>query len=323
MTLTLGKYRALQRASTDENVFAILALDHQDSLRRVLRPDAPASLSADEITAFKLDVVSAIAPLASGVLLDPVYSAPQSISAGVLNGAGLLVELERADYQMEPLPLDVEIEPAWSVAKIKRMGADGVKLFYYFNPNHADHAARQDALLRQVAADCARWDIPLYAEPIYYRHQVGESRQQAIIDAARWAAAAGADILKLEFPVDVAQELDETRWHEACAAITAAVDRPWVLLSAGVVFDVFARQLEIACRAGASGFMVGRAFWGEVAQLTEVAARRDWLATEGQRRWALLYDIVQSQARAWQALYPAPEVSPQWYQQYASEVCDG
>ena len=55
---------------------------------------------------------------------------------------------------------------------------------------------------------------------------------------------------------------------------------PWVLLSGGGSFDTYAKQVEVAVSAGGSGFMVGRALWGEAA----LAAPED--------RAALLADVV-------------------------------
>lgn len=321
--LSLGKYRALQRCSTPDGSFAVLALDHQDSLKRALNPHQPASVTAADLTRFKLDVVSRLSPQVSGVLLDPVYGAPQAVSAGILARAGLLVELEKADYQMNPLPLDVEIDPDWRVEKIKRMGADGVKLFYYYNPANDDHAVRQDAVIRQVAESCRRCDIPLYAEPIFYPMQPGDLKRPGVIGAAQRGAAAGADILKLEFPVDTDEETSVAIWEEACAETTAAADVPWVLLSAGVPFDVFAQQLEIACRAGASGFIVGRALWGEAAGIAEAAIRRAWLMDEGCRRLQTLNTIAARYARPWTACYTASEVTPGWFKSYEGFFNDG
>lgn len=321
--LSLGKYRALQRCSTADGIVAVLALDHQDALKRALNPQQPASVTAADLTRFKLDVVSRLSPQVSGVLLDPVYGASQAVAAGVLAQAGLLVELEKADYQMNPLPLDVEIDPDWSVEKIKRMGADGVKLFYYYNPANDDHAARQDAVIRQVAESCLHCDIPLYAEPIFYPMQPGDPKRPGVIGAAQRGAAAGADILKLEFPVDTNEETSVAIWEEACAEITAAVDVPWVLLSAGVPFDVFAQQLEIACRAGASGFIVGRALWGEAAGIAEVERRRAWLMDEGCRRLQTLNTIAGQYARPWTACYAAPQVAPGWFKMYEGLFSDG
>jgi tagatose 1,6-diphosphate aldolase len=213
--VSAGKYRALGRASTPERHFTILALDHSDALKRAMNPVAPQTVTTEQIVAFKAQIVTALAPETSGVLLDPIYGAPQAISGGYLGDAGLLVELEQADYQLQPMPLEGEILPGWNVAKIKRMGADGVKLFFYYNPEAPELAMKQDALLLRVVADCAAHDIPLYAEPIMY--PIGEAEAvyveqftRRVIDSARQVAALGADVLKLEFPVPAAQLADDS-----------------------------------------------------------------------------------------------------------------
>lgn len=315
-TLSLGKYRALQRCSTAEGIFSVLALDHQDALKRALNPQQPTSVTTADLTRFKHAVVSVLGQHVSGVLLDPIYGAPQAVAQGILGRAGLLVELEKADYQMNPMPLDVEIDPNWGVDKIKRMGADGVKLFYYYNPANQDHAARQDAVIRQTAESCRHCDIPLYAEPIFYPLQTDETKRPRVVEAARRGAAAGADILKLEFPVDVDKETSLAIWRKACAEITATLDIPWVLLSAGVPFDVFAKQLKIACQAGASGFIVGRALWGDAADIADTELRRSWLMKEGYRRVLKLNTIAARYARPWTACYSAPEVTTHWFKLY-------
>ena len=55
--LSVGKYRALQKASTDDGIFCILAIDHQDALRRALNPDTPTNVTNNELSNFKLDVL--------------------------------------------------------------------------------------------------------------------------------------------------------------------------------------------------------------------------------------------------------------------------
>ena len=148
--LSFGKFRALQRASTPDGFFNILAIDHQDALRRAMNPQFPDRVSPADLTGFKLQTVAALIDNVSGVLLDPVYGVFQAIVGQILETKGLLVELEKADYQLNPMPLDVEIDPDWNVAKIKQINADGVKLFFYYNPHQADHAARQEATRAQT-----------------------------------------------------------------------------------------------------------------------------------------------------------------------------
>jgi sulfofructosephosphate aldolase len=42
------------------------------------------------------------------------------------------------------------------------------------------------------------------------------------------------------------------------------MNMPWVILSSGVDADIFGRAVRIAMKAGASGFLAGRAVWASV-----------------------------------------------------------
>lgn len=312
--LSVGKYRALQKASTRDGIFCIVAIDHQDALRRAINPDTPTKVTDDELIDFKLDVLKALKSQITGVLLDPLYGLPKAIERNLAPNIGLLVELEKADYHMNPLPLDVEIDPDWSVSKIKRLGADGVKLFFYYNPDNEEHSENQDTVVRQIAEECTIQDIPFYAEPIIY--QPYTSKREAVVESARRTAQNGADILKLEFPVNVQQEQDERNWFEACQEITSSITTPWVLLSAGVDFETFTRQLKIACQAGASGFIVGRALWGDVTSIKSPDERIHWLKTRGRKRLHLLNAIANLYGRSWHTCSISPELDTHWFRQY-------
>ena len=67
--------------------------------------------------------------------------------------------------------------------------------------------------------------------------------------------------MKVEFPLLDLTDLDAC--HQACADLDDAVDGPWVLLSAGVTFEGFRTQVDVAADHGCSGFMAGRAIWGD------------------------------------------------------------
>ncbi len=111
-----------------------------------------------------------------------------------------------------------------------------------------------------MVADCERHGLPLFAEPLAPR-TASTDRRSVVVESARQIGALGVDVLKLEFPGDG----DSTdSWREACHDVTAASPRPWTLLSAGVDFDTYTRQLTVACEAGASGFVVGRAVWNDL-----------------------------------------------------------
>ena len=72
-------------------------------------------------------------------------------------------------------------------------------------------------------------------------------------------------MLKLEFPGPVSTPEEQHAAAARCEQISAAVQVPWVILSAGVSYEVFKMQLELACRAGASGFVAGRSIWRDAA----------------------------------------------------------
>jgi tagatose-1,6-bisphosphate aldolase len=73
---------------------------------------------------------------------------------------------------------------------------------------------------------------------------------------------------------------------------------PWTLLSAGVGFEEFVKRVGIALDNGASGFIAGRAIWGEAAALTG-AARLAFLEETAVPRLAALCDVLGEHGRPW------------------------
>jgi tagatose 1,6-diphosphate aldolase len=76
----------------------------------------------------------------------------------------------------------------------------------------------------------------------------------------------GVDLFKLESPLAAADVpgVGAPGWESAQQwfdALGAAAGRPWVMLSAGAGMDEFRRVLTHAYRAGASGYLAGRAIW--------------------------------------------------------------
>lgn len=321
--LSLGTWRGLQAAATPRGAFVILALDHRNNLRALLRPEAPHSVTAADMAAFKHEVVAALAPASSAVLLDPVYGAAQCIVGDAMPGqTGLIVTLDETGYTGPSTARVSSVLDGWSVEKIKRMGADGVKLLVYYHPEAAN-VAQQDALISRVAEDCARHDIALYLELLSFSLDPASKklkpaeREQVVIESARRVSRMGITVLKAEFPVDYTAVSDESHWLAACRQLTAASVTPWVLLSAAAPYDVFKHQVAVAAQAGASGVMVGRAAWQEAPTLSG-PARTDFLRGEGLRRMQELGFILQAHARPWMEVIRAqqPAVDELWYTTY-------
>ena len=319
MTIGIGKIRHLQQLSDDGGILAMCAMDHRGSLQRMLNPAAPEAVDAAAMTALKLELAEALAPVATAVLLDPVYGAAQAVVAGALPAqTGLIVSLEESGYSREAGGRVTTLLPEWSVAKIKRMGAQAVKVLLYYRHDHPT-AARQREVVRSVAAEAAAADLPFVLEPLVYPAQDAEADAEAyrarkpelIVRAARDLAGLGTDVLKTEFPGDA----------EACRRLDEASPVPWVLLSAGVEFETFARQLEVACRAGASGFLGGRAVWEDGLRIADPVDRRRWLRTVAADRMRRLHEIARRYGRPWWKKYGdtldaiAP-VDAAWYRTY-------
>lgn len=290
--LSLGKRRALQAVSTSDQVFAILAIDHISALAGVARPDDPASVTEGELAATKVEIVAALAAETSGVLIDPVLGLGPVIGSNVLPGSvGLLVALEDGDYaSLDETPRLFE---GWDVARAAASGATAVKCSFLYDPFAPSAAAHQ--FVADLVADCERHGLPLFAEPLVA--QSSADRRLVVVETARTIGALGVDVLKLEFPSSASLPGAEAEWQDACVELTDASPCPWTLLSAGADFDVYARQLEVACAAGASGYVAGRAVWHDlVAQ--GVAPGGAELA-EARRRLSVLSEITVSHARPW------------------------
>jgi tagatose-1,6-bisphosphate aldolase len=315
--LTIGKWRRLQQTAGPRGTFAVVAVDHRGPLRRSLEKESPDGKKTEALTALKSDIVRHLAPATTAVLLDPETAAGQCVADGSLAArTGLLVALDTGSTG-DPLNRQTALVENWSVEKTVRMGASGVKMLLYYNPE-APEAGEREALVEKVAADCVRYDIPFFLEPLSYASDGSrgplppEQKREVVIETARRLAPLGADILKAEFPVDVSIEPDENVWRDACRELTEASAVPWVLLSAGVSYDTFLKQVRVACEAGASGVMAGRAVWKEAVTLDSVV-RNEFLRSVGCERMRRLQSLCDALGRPFTEVYDSPELSYDWY----------
>jgi tagatose-1,6-bisphosphate aldolase len=275
------------------------------------------------MVAFKRAVIRALAPHATGSLLDPEIGAAQCIADGSLPGrAGLLVAIEATGYEGPATARISRVLPGWSVEQAKRIGASAAKLLVYYHPDAAN-AADQERCGAAVAETCRAADFPLFIEPLGFDplsggRLMGAARRRCVIETARRLTALGGDVLKAEFPYD-AGVTDAAAWADACAELNAATPVPWVLLSGGVDDATFERQVAAACAAGASGVLVGRSVWAPAATMPP-ADRDAWLVDEGRRRLERLVRLVEDAATPWHArpntIATADQPADGWYRSY-------
>lgn len=257
--LSPGKQRGLDTLATDEGVFAVLAIDHRESLKAVLDGDPTDA----EITDFKLDLIRGVGSLASGVMLEARYSLPQAINTGALVGScGYMAALESQGYVGDPWAGPTTMMDGFSAADAKAMGASVAKMLLPYSVDRPEHAQLQEAVVAEVSKRCTELDLALLVEPVAFG-MANEDRTRLVVESARRLTDSGLDILKVEFP---GNPDDRAGWASACAAVNEVATVPWVLLSSGVTFEEYRAQLEVAFKNGCSGFTGGRAIWSELAK---------------------------------------------------------
>ncbi|MGC8644613.1 MAG: tagatose 1,6-diphosphate aldolase [Isosphaeraceae bacterium] len=314
--LTPGKLRGLQRISNPDGTLTMLALDQNSSVIEMAAQALRASgedrqPTYDEIVDVKLDLMRNLAPAASGVLIDAYYGAWSAIaSEAIPPGTGLLVRYEMSSCPKNTLgaPL-AAVEPGWSVEKIKLMGADAVKLLVQFEPTEPASAEHQFQMVDYVHSECKRYDILMLLETYSFPWGGERKKSPAYLERKGRTAIESArllspfcDIYKTEFPGTMGVE-PEGRHLDNLRALDSVSQRPWVLLSAGVDYHDYMRQVELAMAAGASGILGGRAFWKEYFEEPAGQARTQFAATTARSRLAEVDALVRARGTPWFARY--------------------
>ena len=330
MKLTIGKLRGLQQIASADGIFTICAMDHRGSFLRMIDEANPEKVSYEEIVRRKVELCSCLAELSSAVLLDPIYGAAQCIGQGALpSGTGLLVSIEATGYSGERDHRQTRLLDGWSVDKIKRMGASAVKILVYYRPDLEQLAGEQLDTVGTVARECIKHDIPFLVEPVSY--PVGSEidspqgfaarKGELVIKTAADITGLPVDVLKAEFPADPRSMQDTSELIARCRQLDESSRTPWVILSAGVDYEVFSRQVEIACQGGASGFLGGRAIWQEAMDIDDARERVKFLSTVATDRMKKLTEIAGKYAVPWYRKYGVAagelaSVTESWYQEY-------
>lgn len=320
-TLTAGRYRGLKTTSLESaDVFGIVAFDQRGSYRKMMPPGS----GYETLARVKTEIISALSLDASAVLTDPVYGLDAAMRMSPK--AGLLLALEKSGYSGDASYRRTELLPGWTAEKIRKVGASAVKFMVYYHPESGSLADALEALIVDVTRECHAWDLPVFLEPMSYSLEPGiakdsaafaERRAEIVIETARRLSRTGADVLKLEFPLDIHFNQDMGEWRAVCGRLSEASAVPWVLLSAGVDFEQFKPQALVACQSGASGFLAGRAIWKEAAPMS-TADRERFLHDVARDRLRQLLAIAEAEARPWSDFYVPPPAAEGWYERYGA-----
>ena len=275
MQMTPGKLWGLRRMADTRGVFKMTAVDQRPPIKGpIAKTLGVAEAPWDEVARFKGLLIETLQDQSTALLLDPHYAVPYALDS-LSPAKGLIVTLEDSIFREIPggrLSSDID---DWSVAKIKRMGGDAVKVLAWYRPDaDAEVCRAQQDYVRRIGDECARHDIPFLFELLVYplaadAHQTsdyiemqGKKADHVLASVAEFAKPEyGVDVFKLESPVAAEAADGSEAVQKLFDEMGRLAGRPWVMLSAGAGKEAFRKVLDHAFRAGASGFLAGRAIW--------------------------------------------------------------
>jgi tagatose 1,6-diphosphate aldolase len=169
MQLTPGKLWGLRRMADENGIYKMTAVDQRPPIKGPIAAYLGVEQAPwNEVARFKKLLVETLQAQSTAMLLDPAYAIPSSI--GTLSPQkGLIITLEDSlftDTATGRLSSNID---NWSVAKIKRMGGDAVKVLAWYRPDAGDEVnnAQQD-YVKRIGDECAKYDIPFLFELLVY-----------------------------------------------------------------------------------------------------------------------------------------------------------
>ncbi len=330
--MTPGKRWGLRRLASADGFFSMVAIDQRPPIEQLVakaRGIARSEVGFTDIAQCKRWLAQALAPHAGALLVDPNYAYP-AMADLLQPQRGLLLTLEDHRFDDTPRGRKSHSIADWSVAKIRRLGADAVKVLAWYRPDAGDEVLEhQHRYVREVGEQCREHDIAFIFELLTYPFPQGPDSlrdyvedpakaPQRVVDSVKAFAGPeyGVDLFKLESPIPApalpdpaaAEGAAAQAWFDTLGA--ACGDTPWVMLSAGASMADFERALGYALRAGASGFLAGRAVWWEaLSRFPDEAAVAAALQREAVPYLQRLADLTRQQGRAWQSVGNGPLVS--------------
>lgn len=275
----------LPALQTDNGKFAILELDRGPQLAQQLGLDLKLTGGVETLSVVLRDIAANLAPHASAVVADPVYSFPM-----MLNDVerGLVLRLEQISGEIDPNTTP-RLGNNWGVEEIANNYAVA-KLGLSYHPAEAT-ALEKKQLVAELASYCQHLGISFMLK-LSITPQADEPAQGPAFQEAQLTAVqelrATAEAMVLEYPGDAV----------SAATLTAELDHPWLVALAGGPYETVKQNLRVALENGAAGFFVGDALWSEIGemrgadQLPDIKKIQSFIETTARDRMIELSRIV-------------------------------
>ncbi len=281
MKISPGKLWGMRRLSDTAGFWRMIATDQREMFAGIVSGASGQSPAPyREVAEIVAHLATDLQDEATAVLLDPIYGYLNSIGR-VHRDTGVMLSYESLDMDRPGRGVKTYPIPGWSVRKIRRLGADGVKLLVpYRADDDAETRNHQLRFVERTGEECVEEDVPFLLEVLIHQHE-GEPDEEftaqrgeltvAAVDAFK-AERFAVDIYKLPPPGALAgvpepSTAEGESLQETYRKMVADLPAPWVLLSAGMNKTDFRASLEYACHAGASGYLAGRALWSQAPVL--------------------------------------------------------
>lgn len=277
MKMSPGKLWGLRRLADANGFWKMVAIDQRTPmLGPIAKARGTAEAPYDDVARVKSIIAKHLAPKASAMLIDPNYGYAATIPH-IPPGVGVIHSLEHHVVEDTAGGKKSRMIPDWSAAKIRRIGGDAVKVLVWHRHDASPEArAHQLAFVEACGRACKEADLVHLLEILIYPLP-GEATPMTAAQRTERAIAAVEDYLDPRFNVDIYKleppiplhDVPDPEGPQAKATqeiydrLAEKLNRPWVLLSAGAGPEDFARQLVYGYRAGASGYLCGRAIWAE------------------------------------------------------------
>lgn len=275
--------------SRESGGLAMLAIDQREALRNMLVDARGAAVSDQDLTDFKVEAARELTPYASAVLVDHEFALDAVVEAGAIRRSCALIASADEFHPGNGIPVDrVTIDAASTPEHAVQLGAKAMKLLVLWRSDEDQQERR--ALVDEFVSRCHSQDLIAIIEPVVRtpRTHAEFDKEDAILRAADELGDSGADLYKVEMPHG-GRGSDETL-YAACRELDSRISMPWVILSSGVGPDLFPNAVRQAIRAGAQGFLAGRAVWSCTLPLANYTSALRDLAVPRLARLAQIVD---------------------------------
>jgi len=296
MKVTPGKLWGLRRLADDSGRFKMLAMDQTGPIVNPIKEIRGVDKAPfEDVAAVKNMLAKHLTKHVSAVLIDPPLGYSTTI-ADIPAHKGLIIATEWATWEVTPTGRKSSNIPGWDGGVIRTVGGDAVKVNLWFRADVSpDVKENQVAYIQSVKDACAKADIPFVLEFLVYPFPDEDmdaftARRTEMVLAGLSDPdimdPEGVDIFKLEAPIPMANVPDPdgpqgSETQKLFDKMASGIHRPWVQLSGGAGPADFMKILKYAYRAGASGYLAGRAIWAQAfKKFPDLAAMEKDLATQ-------------------------------------------